>query len=433
VLTRLPLVVAGALVGAAVATASAGPAHAEPDADCSSYDEDSQPGTVTSASRPLSLMHIGEVNALFKRAGKVPGEGVTVAVVDNGVVDSDYLRKAPGHGFDGAGAVVDYHGTAVAGLIAGGTGSHGPIGIAPGATIVDVRVYDTDEPTDESQVRIESSNVVEGLQWVADAARTDRSIKVVNVSLALGDSPALKKVIRELVQRDVVVVAASGNRPKADVDYGYGDFDTKPVDGHGEDAAQTFFPAGYPDVLTVNATAGGLPNSDDVDVREFVLQNSRTDVAAPTYDGVSLDISPGGGLCRLNASVATSWATAEVSGVVAMLRSWYVDDTAQQIVARLKATANGTDSDSEQMMSRLTGAGVVQPLEALTRPMTVTRSGAVVAAVDEVSQLPPASAPSPEADPLGSMRDNAVWWGLLSGGLIVLALLMRPIIIRLRR
>ena len=429
-LTRLPLTFVGAVVTAAILTAPAAPAHAEPDVDCSTYDEDSQPGTVTYASKPLALMHIGEAHALFERAGKVAGHGIKVAVIDNGVNDSDDLHQAQGLDLVGPGPVVDFHGTAVAGLIAGAKGTNGPIGIAPGATIVDVRVYDTDDPTDTTQARIESAKVVEGLQWVADQAKTDPSIKVVNVSLALGHDPALEKVIRELVRRDVVVVAASGNRPKEDLDYGYGDFDENPTDGHGEDAATTFFPAGYPNVLTVNATAGGLPNSDAVDVREFVLQNSRTDVAAPTYDGISLDIR--GGSCRLMESVATSWATAEVSGVVAMLRSWYVDDSAKQIIARLKATANGTDADAE-MTSRLTGAGVVQPLEALTRPMTVTRTGTVVAAVDEASQLPPARAPRPEADPMGSMRDNAVWWGLLSGGLIVLAMLMRPIITRLRR
>jgi len=429
VLTRLPLTFVGALVTTAILTIPTAPAHAEQDFDCGQYDEDSLPGTVTYASKPLALMHIGEAHALFERADRVPGRGVKVAVIDNGVIDSDSLNQAPGYEFAGAGAVVDHHGTAVAGLIAGAKGSEGPIGIAPGATIVDVRVYDSDDPTDETQTRVEPSKVVEGLQWVADQAKTDRSIKVVNVSLALGDSPALKKVIGELVRRDVVVVAASGNRPKDD-DFANEDFDDQPIDGNGEDAAKKFFPAGYPNVLTVNATAGGLPNSDDFDVRGFVLQNSRTDVAAPTYDGISLDIN--GGFCRLKESVATSWATAEVSGVVAMLRSWYVDDSAKQIIARLKATANGTDADAE-MTSRLTGAGVVQPLEALTRPMTVTRSGTVVAAVDAASQLPPARAPRPEADPLGSMRDNAVWWGLLSGGLIVLAMLMRPIITRLRR
>ena len=239
------------------------------------------------------------------------------------------------------------------------------------------------------------------------------------------------------MKRDVVVVAASGNRPRNEGEFGYGDFaQTVPRDDEaGEDAASYFYPGGYPEVLTVNATGGGWSDSDDV--RAFVLQNSRTDVAAPTYDAVTLDRN--GGTCRLRESSATAWAAAEVSGVVALLRSWYPDESAEQIVARLKTTANGIEPDADPdsevvpMVSPLTGAGVIQPVEALTRQLTVTKAGAVVAAVDEASRLPPARAPRPQADPLGSMRENAVWWGLLGGGAIVLALLMRPLLTRLRR
>lgn len=151
----------------------------------------------------------------------------------------------------------------------------------------------------------------------------------------------------------------------------------------------------------------------------------------PTYDAVSLDRK--GGTCRLFVQpLATSWAAAEVSGVVAMLRSWYPKESAKQIIARIKTTANGIEADSEPP-SKLVGSGMVQPVEALTRPLSVARNGTVEAAVEEASQLPPARAPEPEVAPFGGMRDDAVWWGLLSGAVIVLALLMRPIIVRLRR
>jgi len=36
-------------------------------------------------------------------------------------------------------------------------------------------------------------------------------------------------------------------------------------------------------------------------------------------------------------------------------------------------------------------------------------------------------------DPLDLMRDRAVWWGLLGGAAIVLALMLRPILARRRR
>ena len=122
---------------------------------------------------------------------------------------------------------------------------------------------------------------------MAKAAKTDPTIKVVNVSLALGARRRPGEGVRQLVKRDVVVVAASGNRPQDETDYGFADYDAEPTDGDGEDAADDFFPAGYHDVVAVNATAGGLPTPTTVDVRGFVLQNSATDVAAPTYDAVT--------------------------------------------------------------------------------------------------------------------------------------------------
>ena len=73
------------------------------------------------------------------------------------------------------------------------------------------------------------------------------------------------------------------------------------------------FPAGYDDVVAVNATAAGIPVTEgEIDVRGSVLQSSAIDVAAPTYDAVTTSVN--GGTCVLP-TVATSWAAAEVSGV----------------------------------------------------------------------------------------------------------------------
>ena len=242
---------------------------------------------------------------------------------------------------------------------------------------------------------------------------TDEQIKVVNVSLDVPDTPELKKAVRGgrcggrgpgRRQRQ----PAAGRTPTPTTTTSAA-VERRRRGGRGDGDPSR---AAYPDVLAVNATPTGYRRAPDpvdlarlraeelpdrrrgADVRRGV---ARTSTAAPAC----------------SSSVATSWATAEVSGVVAMLRSWYADDSAQQIIARLKATADGTDAEPR---SRLTGAGVVQPLEALMRPLTPTESGTVVAARRGRASSRGRIAPRPEGDPLGSMRDNAVWWGLLSGG-----------------
>jgi membrane-anchored mycosin MYCP len=418
----------GLLVGVAphdVAVAVAVAVAAE-QTDCSAYAPDDPPGTTDAESLPVRSLGIEEAHRLFDREGREPGAGVRVAVLDSGVTPRPGLVDVvEGPNFARKNELVSYHGSAVAGLIAGNARSDGKlVGVAPGAEVVDVRVYDQAAPTDSSEVGVTTGAVVDGLQWVA--ANADRlDIGVVNLSISVPPSGALAAAIRRVASRDVVVVAASGNRPADDSDpllTQYAEY--RP----GEDAVEDVFPAGYLDqVVAVNATADGyLVDGEPGEVRDWVLQSSATDVAAPTYRAVTL--SANGSTCVLN-QVATSWAAAEVSGVVALLRSWYPDDNADQIVARLEATADGTVDER----TVLTGAGVVQPVEALTRPLSPDRSGRIEQAVAEESRIPRATAPDPRTDPLAHARDRMVWWGLLGGAALVLALLLRPVLARRRR
>jgi membrane-anchored mycosin MYCP len=383
--------------------------------DCSAYAVD-DPQRQTSAA-----------SLLLADGGGAPGEGVRVAVVDSGVTTrSGLLDVVGGERFSRTAELRDYHGSAVAGLIAGAPRPDGgPVGVAPGADIVDVRVYDREEPVAQDEVGVDPALVVAGLAWVADHAEELR-IGVVNVSLAVGPSTSLRRVVHELVTRhDVVVVAAAGNRPTSEADPLY----SRHAEPHpGEDAAGDVFPAGYlDDVVAVSATAGGLVDADGAtaDARQYVLPSSATDVAAPTYGAVSLALD--GSTCTLS-QVATSWATAEVSGVVALLRARYPDEDAAQVTARLLATADGT-LDGPTL---LTGAGVVQPVEALTRPLAPARNGSLARAPTADSDLPAAASPAPRTDPLEPARERALWWGLVGGAVLVLALLLRPLVVRRR-
>ncbi|MFN8158330.1 MAG: S8 family serine peptidase [Candidatus Nanopelagicales bacterium] len=141
------------------------------------------------------------------------GSGVTVALIDTGVADVadlasrvDHVNVSGGPAGDGLG-----HGTFMAGLIAGdGSSSDGQYtGVAPGASILDVQVATADGTTSLTRV-------LSGLQAVANAAVSDRSIKVVSLALSTGSplpprTDPLARALDRLWSRGMTVVVAAGN------------------------------------------------------------------------------------------------------------------------------------------------------------------------------------------------------------------------------
>jgi len=132
-----------------------------------------------------------------------------------------------------------------------------------------------------------------------------------------------------------------------------------------------------------------------------VVKNSRTTVAAPTYDAVSYGLN--GSTCLVEPT-STSAAAGEVAGVVALLWQRYPEDRAAQIVSRLVNTADGTTDDP----TPLTGAGVVQPYEALTRPLAPSRTGAVERTVGARRHRHLRHRARARTGPAGDHREHAV-------------------------
>lgn len=420
----------GSLLVAGAVVVPAAPAHAEA-ADCLQVDpEAADLARTRDPSLPLEALGIPDLHERFERERRAPGAGVRVAVVDSGVAPrATGIRVVARETFSQGREVVDQHGTAVAGLVAGAPREGGlPVGVAPGADVVDVKVYDSRSPDDGTEDGVETANVVAGLAWVASRAE-DLDIGVVNISLGLDADDRLERVVADLVAADVVVVAASGNRPTDPADPLYDDFG--PQEGRdgervtrlpGEDARGRVHPAAYPGVLAVSSTADG---SGQPDATDLVLQNSDVDVAAPSFGAISYGVD--GGTCAVP-EYATSWSTALVSGVVAVLRSAYPRQNAEQITARVVTTASGTPG----VRNVLTGAGVVQPTEALTRPLQPDERGRVERNRPVDGGTVRATAPPQEADLLADLRARAVWWGLLGGGALLLALVLRPVLARRR-
>ncbi|MEP6800541.1 MAG: S8 family serine peptidase [Acidobacteriota bacterium] len=165
----------------------------------------------------------------------VTGRGVTVAVLDTGVTANHadladdvagqqcFCRNADGTGCcpdgqseqAGPGSAEDDngHGTNVAGIVTSG-GRIAPVGVAPGARIVAVKVLD------RNNIFAGVSQVISALDWL-NQNRPD--VRVVNMSLgtfALYDAPcdqasasaaALADAVAALRSRGVLVFASSGN------------------------------------------------------------------------------------------------------------------------------------------------------------------------------------------------------------------------------
>ena len=268
------------------------------------------------------------------------GSGVTVAVVDSGV---DYSPQLAGRvtaiDLTGTGEQDCVgHGTAVAAIIAASdiqaTGM--PFaGVAPAARILSVKVNNADV-----------GKAITLAQGIRDAAF--RGAGVINVSVTTADTADLRSAVEYAQSLGAVIVAAGGN------------------DADGNDGTSRrgpFYPASYRGVLSVGAVAsgGGLAPFSD--------QRSHVAVTAPGVDITSA--WPGGYQSQLN---GTSFATAFVSGVAALVRSRYPRLSAARVVRRIEDTADGAAGPG-------TGNGLVNPLQAVSAILPNHAPGASPSAV----------------------------------------------------
>ncbi|MEV6602389.1 type VII secretion-associated serine protease mycosin [Actinoplanes sp. NPDC051346] len=291
------------------------------------------------------------------------GEGVTVAVIDSGVnakhpdLAGSVLPGIDLTGDRGDGRTDTHgHGTGMAGLIAahghGQGGADGALGIAPGAKILPIRdaVGKIGNPT----------NLPKGI-----GLAVDRGAKVISISSVAGTFPALKQAIANAVARDVVVVAAVGNRPD---DFAVG------------------YPARYPGVIAVGATGR------DGNLAKVSITGPEVMLTAPGVDVISTD-GPGG----YRIGTGTSDSTAIVAGAAALIRSRYPDATADEVIHRLTATA--TDKGPPGRDPRY-GYGTLNLVSALTTA-NLPAAESPSASASPVAPAPTATASAPPVDTSG--------------------------------
>ncbi|HEY0157378.1 MAG TPA: S8 family serine peptidase [Thermoanaerobaculia bacterium] len=161
------------------------------------------------------------------------GENVNVVVIDTGI---DVLHPDLADAYRGGFNAVEpgelpldghKHGTHVAGTIAAGQNGFGVVGVAPGARLWAVKALDDDGNGS-------SETVVAAFEWVLAKAKTEGGRWVINTSLgSASPSEVEKQVISQAIADGIVVVASVGNTG---------------LEG-------TSFPASYPGVIGVGATA----------------------------------------------------------------------------------------------------------------------------------------------------------------------------------
>lgn len=278
-----------------------------------------------------------QVQALNLTGDANAGHGVAVALVDTGVANTPDLngRLIRGPDYSGEGDGIDHygHGTFMAGLIAGdGTGSPaGSIhqGIAPGATVVSIKVAGADGTTSLSKV-------IAGIGW-AVVHQQDLGIRVLNLSVGVDpivsyrDDP-LSAAVEVAWASGLTTVVAAGN------------------DGAGTVTA----PGRDPYVLTVGA-ADNTVSTNPAQATMPAWSGTATfdgyakpDVLAPGVSVISLR-APGSTIDRANPDArvdgnyfrgsGTSMSTALTSGIAAIVIQHHPNAVPDDVKGAISSTA----------------------------------------------------------------------------------------------
>jgi len=384
------------LVTLAVATGFALPANAAPLARARTSAPD------LASQWWLTSLHVQQA----WRAASAKGAGVTVAVLSTGVsAGQQDLSGAvlTGPDYAGSGRVAGgpfwgFEGTAVAGLIAGhghgAGGASGSTGIAPRARILSVPVtleYDDPLNSDAAITKRLPDAIAAGIRYaVAHGARVialpldpgTLGIAAGGDPAAAGGSAAERSAVAYAVAHDVVLVAPAGD--------------------NGMGAGTVNYPAAYPGVIAVGATAKGGQ------LASFTNKSSYVALTAP---GAGLTVAaPGGG--EYGTLATTDMSAALAAGVAALIRSRFPGLTAAAVVQAMERGVTGRAASGG-------GHGALDAAGALT-----------VAATLAARQAPPATAaPSPQPSVTQPPRHGATSSAARSGAGILAGSLLRDAVI----
>ncbi|UAA40773.1 S8 family serine peptidase [Paraneptunicella aestuarii] len=188
------------------------------------------------------------------------------------------------------------HGSHVAGTIAGLDNTVGVVGVYPDVDLHIVKIFN------DQGSWTQSSDLIVGMQQCADAGAN-----VISMSLGGGASSAAEEnAVNGFVSQGILLIAAAGNDGNSSMSY----------------------PASYDGIMSVAAV------DSSSNVASFSQYNSQVEIAAP---GVAVNSTlPGNTYAAWS---GTSMATPHVSGVAALVWSFYQQCSNEQIREALQATA----------------------------------------------------------------------------------------------
>lgn len=315
------------------------------------------------------------------------GEGQTVAVIDTGVRPGPRLPAVePGGDYVGTTdglADCDGHGTLVAGLIAGQPGPDGFSGVAPASRLLSLRAASAKITPAASNGDPEAARAIAGVTALSRAIvhAADLGARVIAVSAVFClpadrdiDQSELGAALRyAAVEKDAVVIAAAGDSGSGGSAVGGPGCQSNPL----TDLSRPADPRNWAAVTSVSIPSSWQPYvlsvaslSADGQPSKFTAAGPWVGIAAPGEDIVSVSNRDDGGLAnglpgakqRLAPINGTSYASAYVAGVAALLRSRYPDLPAAEVIHRITATAHNV----ARAPSNIVGAGAVDPVAALT-------------------------------------------------------------------
>jgi len=267
----------------------------------------------------------------------VSGTGVTVYIIDTGIYAGSF--EFMGRVRQGFTAIEDSngtndcqgHGTHVAGTAAGRT-----YGVAPGATLVPVRVLDCFGSGT-------TAGVIAGIDWMINDHQSGVPA-VANMSLGGGYSPMMNAAIARATADGIVMVVAGGNESS--------------------DACGVS-PASAPEAITVGATA------QNDSIASFSNVGTCLDIFAP---GVSITSAGITGPGATNTFSGTSMAAPHVAGAVALLLSQRTTATPNEITSTLvtAATANVVSGNLASAPNKMLFIGLYTPPPQTTTTTTTT-------------------------------------------------------------
>ncbi len=324
----------------------------------------------------IGLEQAQQYNRGTFETGSKKGQPVTIAVIDSGVASgrvSDVFTGRLLEGYDwwdaNAKGQCDSsgHGTGVAAIAAGSPmGNPGDpdfIGVAPEADILPIRVFTggKDEGGDANKSKAVGLAIIDAVDHGAD---------VINVSSVMLESPDLAAGVAYAMEKNVVIVAASGNA-------------TSHMDDDSIDAdKQTFYPANYSEVIAVGA------HNQEGNWYEGTNFGTNLDLLAP---GVDVPFPHAAG--EYFVDTGTSYAAPFVAGAAALLKGQYgAEATPAWIQQRLRDTAIHPPND----FNIYQGHGILNVGAALTDP--VDEAAIVSDSVSETPSESPSTAPIADED-----------------------------------